>query len=98
MLEASFHRLIVRCREAASKDTPGGANDGVSWTILRDAMLCIAPRDEVVGFGAIPNLYLGIYALERGLHPRRRVILSRAPSPAWVGGSFGEVPAAASVS
>jgi hypothetical protein len=31
-------------------------------TILRDAMLRIAPQDEVVGFGVIPKLHLGNYA------------------------------------
>jgi hypothetical protein len=44
--------LVLRRREAASKDVPGGVNEAMSWTILRDAMLCIAPQDEAVGYGA----------------------------------------------
>jgi len=39
--------LVLRRREAASKAASGGANDNTSWTILRDAMLRIAPQDEV---------------------------------------------------
>jgi hypothetical protein len=52
--------LVLRRREAASKacpelvegDVPGGPNGATRWTILRDAMLRIAPQDEAVGFGA----------------------------------------------
>jgi hypothetical protein len=36
--------LVLRRREAASKDVPGGANEATIWTILRDAMLRIALR------------------------------------------------------
>jgi hypothetical protein len=44
--------LVLRRREAASKDVPGGANGATSSTIPRDAMLRIASQDEAVGFGA----------------------------------------------
>jgi TadE-like protein len=44
--------LVLRRREAASKDVQGGANGATPWTILRDAMLRTAPQDEAVGFGA----------------------------------------------
>jgi hypothetical protein len=37
------------------------ADEARSLTILRDAMLRIAPQDEVVRFGAIPKLHLGSY-------------------------------------
>jgi hypothetical protein len=40
--------LVPRRRDAASKGAPGDANDAASWTILRDAMLRIAPPDEAV--------------------------------------------------
>jgi Flp pilus assembly protein TadG len=51
--------LVLRRREAPSKacpelvegDVPGRANGATSWTILRDAMLRIAPQDEAAGFG-----------------------------------------------
>jgi hypothetical protein len=44
--------LVLRRREAASKDVQGGANGATPpWTILRDAMLRIVPQDEAVGFG-----------------------------------------------
>ena len=43
--------LVLRRREAASKNVPGGPNGSTRWTILRDAMLRIAPQDEAVGFG-----------------------------------------------
>jgi hypothetical protein len=44
--------FVLRRREAASKNVPGGPNGATRWTILRDAMLRIAPQDEAVGFGA----------------------------------------------
>ena len=44
--------LVLRRREAASKNVPGGPNESTRWTILRDAMLRVAPQDETVGFGA----------------------------------------------
>jgi hypothetical protein len=43
--------LVLRRREAASKDVQGGANGATRWTILRDARLHIAPQDEAAGFG-----------------------------------------------
>jgi hypothetical protein len=51
--------LVLRRLEAASKTCPevvegdvlGGANGATRWTILRDAMLRIAPQDEAVGLG-----------------------------------------------
>jgi hypothetical protein len=45
--------LVLRRREAASKDASGGANEATNWIILRDAMLRITPQDEVVGFGVV---------------------------------------------
>jgi hypothetical protein len=36
--------LVLRRREAASKDVPGGANKAENWTILRDAKLRFALR------------------------------------------------------
>ena len=50
----SLAALVLRSRatRGVSKDAPGGAGEGVSWTILRDAMLRIAPQDEVGGVGA----------------------------------------------
>jgi hypothetical protein len=39
--------LVLRRREAASKDAPGGGDEATSWNILRDSMLRIAPQDEV---------------------------------------------------
>jgi len=43
------HKPVLRRRakRGVSKDAPGGANEAASWTILRDAMLRIAPQDEV---------------------------------------------------
>jgi TadE-like protein len=49
---ATLDRLLLGRREAASKNVPGGVNGTTRWTILRDAMLGIAPQDEAVGFGA----------------------------------------------
>ena len=37
---------ILQCAEAALKDGSSGSG-GVSWSALRDAMLRIAPQDEV---------------------------------------------------
>jgi hypothetical protein len=37
------NHLVLRRREAASKDGPGGGNEATSWNILRDTMLRIAP-------------------------------------------------------
>ncbi len=48
----AFHpnALVLRRREAASKDAPARAGAGASfWSILRDARLRLAPQDEVVG-------------------------------------------------
>jgi hypothetical protein len=42
----AFHpnALVLRRREAASKDTPVRAGPGTAfWSILRDARLCLAP-------------------------------------------------------
>jgi TadE-like protein len=43
--------LVLRRREAASKDVPGGANGTTRRTILPGAVLRIAPQDEAAGFG-----------------------------------------------
>jgi Flp pilus assembly pilin Flp len=62
---ATPNPLVLRRREAASKDAPGGANGAISWTIPRDARpqgvrknaplstgYRVAPRDDAMGFGA----------------------------------------------
>ena len=41
-------QLRSRAKRGVSKDAPGRANEAASWTILRDAMLRIAPQDEAV--------------------------------------------------
>ena len=43
------NHLVLRRREAASKDAPGGANEATNWTILRDAALRAALRMRSVG-------------------------------------------------
>jgi hypothetical protein len=50
--------LVLRRREAASKDALGGVNEATNWTILREAMQGAAPQDEAVESGAIPKLQL----------------------------------------
>src|SRR5580704_19267888 len=48
----AFHpnALVLRRREAASKDAPVRVGPGAAfWSILRDARLRLAPQDEVVG-------------------------------------------------
>jgi hypothetical protein len=40
--------VLVRRRAAVSKDALGGANKAASWSVLQDAILRIAPQDEVV--------------------------------------------------
>jgi hypothetical protein len=57
MRSALAHLVPRGRREAASKDAPGCANEAANWTILRDAMLCIAPQDEAVGF-SVPKFLL----------------------------------------
>jgi hypothetical protein len=53
--------FVLRRREAASKDAPGGANEAPNWTILRDAMLRIAPQDEAVELApAVAGITLGV--------------------------------------
>jgi hypothetical protein len=55
--------LVLRSRaeRGVSKDTPGGANEAASWTILRDAMLRIAPQDEAMGSApAAVGITLGV--------------------------------------
>jgi hypothetical protein len=39
----TLKHLVLRHREAASKDAPGGATTATSWTILREAKLRLAP-------------------------------------------------------
>src|SRR6185312_17442467 len=39
--------LRRRAERGVSKDAPKGASETASWTILRDAMLRIAPQNEV---------------------------------------------------
>src|ERR1700733_2938763 len=49
---SAFHpnTLVLRRREAASKDAPARAGPGAAfWNILRDARLRLAPQDEGVG-------------------------------------------------
>src|SRR3984885_2967054 len=49
---SAFHpnALVLRRREAASKDAPARAGAGAAfWSILRDARLRLAPQDEGVG-------------------------------------------------
>src|SRR5580704_2113128 len=58
---ATPNHLVLRLREAASKDAPGGANEATNWTILRDAAPRAALRMRSVGFGDIPKLHLGGY-------------------------------------
>jgi hypothetical protein len=41
--------VVLRRREAASKDASAGASDVTHWVILRDAKLRFAPQDEVRG-------------------------------------------------
>jgi hypothetical protein len=38
--------ILPRAEAALRGDSSG--DGGVSWNVLRDAILCIAPRDEVV--------------------------------------------------
>jgi hypothetical protein len=40
---ATRNHLVLRRREAASKDASGAAKEAASWTILRDAKLRFAP-------------------------------------------------------
>jgi hypothetical protein len=45
------HALVLRSRaqRGVSKDGPARTNEAAGWIILRDAMLRIAPQDEVSG-------------------------------------------------
>jgi hypothetical protein len=53
--------LRSRAKRGVSKDAPGGANEAASWTILRDAMLRIAPQDEAVELApAVVGITLGV--------------------------------------
>jgi hypothetical protein len=45
----TLKHLVLRRREAASKDVSRGANALTNWIILRDAKLRFAPQDEVRG-------------------------------------------------
>ena len=48
-------------KRGVSKDAPGGANEAASWTILRDAMMRIAPQDEAVELApAVVGIALGV--------------------------------------
>jgi hypothetical protein len=67
---ATPDHLVLRRREAASKDGLGGANKATNWTIHRDAMHGIAPQDEVVEFGSIPKLQLDkLHVMARNTRP-----------------------------
>jgi hypothetical protein len=48
--ERSHVVLRRRAERGVSKDAPKGASETASWTILRDAMLRIAPQNEVEEF------------------------------------------------
>jgi len=42
------HRVLrSRAQPGVSKEVPEGGNEGANWSILRDAMLGVAPQDEV---------------------------------------------------
>jgi hypothetical protein len=53
------NHLVLRHREAASKDASGAANGTARWTLLRDTTLRILPQNEGAGFGAIPKPHRG---------------------------------------
>jgi hypothetical protein len=58
--------FVLRRREADSKDAPGGANEAPNWTILRDAILRLAPQDEAVELAlAVVGITLGVTCLPR---------------------------------
>ena len=59
--------LVLRSRamRGVSEDAPGGADEAGSWTILRDAMLRIAPQDEAAELApAVVGITLGVAKLQ----------------------------------
>ena len=78
--------LRSRAKRGVSKDAPGG-DGGVTWTILRDAMLRIAPQDE--GSAAISDLGIArddgidlMFTLEEMRRAHEVVLGALKPTPA----------------
>ena len=67
------NHLVLRRREATSKDASGAANEATNWTILRDAKLRFSPQDEAAGLARSRSPTLGV---------ARGSLLSRALDPA----------------
>jgi hypothetical protein len=53
--------LVLRRREAASKDAPAHTDGGESWSRLRDAALARGPQHEDVDVAVVPATLLGSY-------------------------------------
>jgi hypothetical protein len=78
----AFHpnALVLRRREAASKDAPVRVGPGAAfWSILRDARLRLAPQDEGVGSPRQSTFTVNRTNFESGTLGRRALSRNLAP-------------------